>query len=123
MFKNSDKNNDIDVGHTCSGRIFREAPLVNLFEQNHEPLVQDKGFYSGEEEEIVNEEHSKSAKVEEGKTEEPRGEESETSGTTQTIEVSTITPPVVLVALRNQSSHSHHSTQSIVTCSSIHTQP
>jgi hypothetical protein len=58
MFKNSDSNNDAKVGHTCSGEIFREVPLVNLFEQNHEPLVQNKGFYSGEEEELVNKEHS-----------------------------------------------------------------
>jgi hypothetical protein len=34
---------------------------VNLFEHNHEPLVQDEGFYSGEEEELLNEEHSKSS--------------------------------------------------------------
>jgi hypothetical protein len=60
-----------EVGHMHSGRIFREVPLVNLFEQNHEPLVQDEGFYSGEEEELLNEEHSESAKAEEGKTEEP----------------------------------------------------
>jgi hypothetical protein len=60
MFKNSDSDNDTEVGHTRSGRIFREVPLVNLFEQNHEPLVQDEGFYSGEEEELVNEEHSES---------------------------------------------------------------
>ena len=56
MFRNSDNDIDIEGGHTHSGRIFREVPLVNLFEQNNEPLVQDEGFYSGEEEEPVNEE-------------------------------------------------------------------
>jgi hypothetical protein len=58
MFKNSDSDNDTEVGHTRSGRTFREVPLVNLFEQSHEPLAQDEGFYSGEEEELLNEEHS-----------------------------------------------------------------
>jgi hypothetical protein len=81
MFNNSDNNNNAEVGHTHSGRIFREVPLVNLFEQNLEPLVQDEGFYNGEEEELVNEEHSESGRTEEGKTKEPRREESQTSGT------------------------------------------
>jgi hypothetical protein len=76
MFKNLDKNNDKEVGHTCSGRSFREVPLVNLFEQGHKPLARDKGFYSREEEELVNKEHSESAREEEGKTEEPSQEES-----------------------------------------------
>jgi hypothetical protein len=58
-----------------SGRTFREVPLVNLFEKTHEPLPHDEGFYSGEEKEILNEEHSESAKAEEGKTEEPHREE------------------------------------------------
>jgi hypothetical protein len=39
-----------------------------------------------------------------------------------TVEVSTITPPVVLATLSNQSSQSYQSTQSTVTSSSIHTQ-
>jgi hypothetical protein len=50
---------------------------VNLFEQGHEPLAQDEGFYSGEEEELLNEEHSESTRVEEEQTEELRREESE----------------------------------------------
>jgi hypothetical protein len=58
MFKNSDNNNDIEVGHMHSVRSFREVPLVNLFKQVHDPLAQDEGFYSGEEEELLNEEHS-----------------------------------------------------------------
>jgi hypothetical protein len=72
MFKNSDSDNNIEVGHRHSGRTFREVPLVNLFEKTHGPLAQDEGFYSGEEEELLNEEHSESAREEEGKTEEPR---------------------------------------------------
>jgi hypothetical protein len=37
MFKNSDNDNDTEIGHTCSGRTFREVPLVKLFDQIHEP--------------------------------------------------------------------------------------
>jgi hypothetical protein len=107
LFKNSNSDNDTEVGHTCSGRSFREVPLVNLFEENHEPLVQDEGFYSGEEEELLNEEYLEFAREEEGKTEEPRREESETSGTVPTVEVSTITPPIFLASLSNQSNLSH----------------
>jgi hypothetical protein len=75
MFKNSDNENDIEVGHMCSGRTFREVPLVNLFEKNHEPLAQEEGFYSGEEEEVMNEEHLESTKAEKGNIEEPCREE------------------------------------------------
>jgi hypothetical protein len=39
MFKNSDIDSDIEVGHTRSGRTFREVPLENLFEQYREPLL------------------------------------------------------------------------------------
>jgi hypothetical protein len=74
---------------------------VNIFEQSHEPLTQDEGFYSGEEEELVNKEHAYSTTTKEGKTEEPRGEELETSRVVPTVEVSTITPPVVLATLSN----------------------
>ena len=49
----------------------------------------------------MNEEHSESAREKEGKTEEPRREESETSGNVPTIKVSTNTPPVILAALSN----------------------
>jgi hypothetical protein len=76
MFKNLDSDNNTEVGHTCSGRTLREVPLVYLFEPNHKPLAQDEGSYSGEEEELLNEEHPESAKAEEGKNEEPRQEES-----------------------------------------------
>jgi hypothetical protein len=51
MFKKSDNDSDndivIEVGHTRSGRTFREVPLVNMFEQSHKPLEQDEGYYSG----------------------------------------------------------------------------
>jgi hypothetical protein len=122
MFNNSDSDNDTEVGHMHSGRTFREVPLVNLFEHNHEPLAQDEGFYSGEEEELLNEEHSEFAWAEEGKTEEPHRGELENSGIAPTTEVSTITPPVVLAVLSNPSSQSYQSTQSTVTNNSTHTQ-
>jgi hypothetical protein len=104
-----------------SGRNFREVPLVNLFEPNQEPLAQEKWFYSGEQEELLNEEHSESTRVEKGKNEEPRREESETSGTALIVKVSTITPPVFLAASSNQSSQSSQSTQSTITNNSVHT--
>jgi hypothetical protein len=63
MFKNSNNDNDIEVGHMRSGRSFREVPLVNLFEENLEPLVQDKWFYNREEVELLNEEHYESARA------------------------------------------------------------
>jgi hypothetical protein len=47
MFKNSDNNNETKVGHMCSERTFREVPLEKKFEQDHEPLLQEDGFYSG----------------------------------------------------------------------------
>jgi hypothetical protein len=110
MFNNSDSDSDTEAGHMRSGRTFREVPLANLFAQDHEPLLQEEGFYSGEEEEILNEEHLGSIGPREEKTEEPRREEPETSGTAPTIEISNITPPVVLAALRNQSNLSYQST-------------
>jgi hypothetical protein len=118
MFKNSDNDNDTEAGHTRSGRVFREVPLVNLFKKNYG----DEGFYSGEEADLMDEEHSESARPEEGKAEEPRREEPEASGTAQTIEVSTITPPVDSTTLRNQSNQSHQSVQSTITSSPTHTQ-
>jgi hypothetical protein len=95
---------------------------MDLFEQNHKPPTQEEGFYSGEEEELLKKEHSESARAEEGKAKEPRREELETSGTTQTIEVSTIMPHVVLTTLSNQSNLSYQSTRSIGTSGLVHTQ-
>jgi hypothetical protein len=90
MFKNSDSDNNIEIGHMHSGRVFREVPLVNLFKKNYG----DKGFYSGEEVDLTDEEHSDSVGPEEGKTKEHRREEPEASGTVKIVEVSTITPPI-----------------------------
>jgi hypothetical protein len=64
MFKNSDRDSDTEFKHTCSGRTFREVPLVNLFKQSHKPPAQEEGFYSGEKEYLLNEEHSYSAREE-----------------------------------------------------------
>jgi hypothetical protein len=113
MFNNSYGDNDTETGHTCSGRIFREVPLVNLFNKNYE----DEGFYSGEEENLTDEEHSKSTR-----TKEPHQEELEDSGTVLTIEVSTINPIVISATLRNQSNPSHQSAHSTVISSPPHSQ-
>jgi hypothetical protein len=86
MFKNSNSDSDIEAKHTRSGRVFREVPLANMFKQNYG----DEGFYSGEEGDLIDEEHSESAT-----TEEPRREEPEASGTAPTIKVSTINHIVV----------------------------
>jgi hypothetical protein len=50
---------------------------------------------------MTDEEHSKSTRTEEVQTEEHHQGEPETSGIAPTIELSTITPPVVLEALSN----------------------
>jgi hypothetical protein len=99
MFKNSNSDSDIEARHTCSGRPFREVPLANLFKKNYG----DEGFYSGEEVDLTDEEHSESARTEEVHTKELHQGETKTSGTMPIIEVSTITPPIVLAALSNQS--------------------
>jgi hypothetical protein len=118
MFKNSDSDNDTEAGHTRSGRVFREVHLANLFKKNYG----DEGFYSGEEADLTDEEHSEPAGTEEGKAKELHRGEPETSETVQTIEVSTIIPPVDSVVLSNQSNPNHQSTQSTVTSNPPHTQ-
>jgi hypothetical protein len=75
MFKNLDSDNDTEDGHTCSGRVFREFHLANLFKKNYE----DEGFYSGEEADLTDKDNSKLAGIEEGKTKELHWEEPETS--------------------------------------------
>jgi hypothetical protein len=65
MFKNSDSDSDTKVGHTCNGRSFREVLLENLFKKNY----RDEGFYSGEEEDLTDEEYSESSKAEKVETE------------------------------------------------------
>jgi hypothetical protein len=101
MFKNLDSDIDIEAGHTRSGKVFREVHLANLFKKNYG----DEGFYSGEEADLTDEEHSKSAR-----TEEPHQEEPETSRTVPTIEVSTIILHVASTTLSNQSNLSHQNT-------------
>ena len=90
MFKNSNNDNDIEAGHTRSGRAFKEVHLVNLFKKNY----REEGFYSGEEVELTDDEHSEPARAEEGKVEELHREEPKTSETAQTIEVSTVILPI-----------------------------
>jgi hypothetical protein len=62
MFKNLDSDSDIEDGHTCSGRVFRGVHLENLFKKNYG----EEGFYSGEEEDLTDEEHSEPTETEEG---------------------------------------------------------
>jgi hypothetical protein len=99
MFNNFDSDSYTEVGHTRSGRAFKEVPLDNLFKKNYG----DEGFYSGEEVYLTNEEHLEPARAEEGATKEPHREEPKTSRIVQTIEVSTIIPFVDSTTLRNQS--------------------
>jgi hypothetical protein len=68
MFKNLDSDSDTEVGHTRSGRVFREVQLANLFNQNYG----EEGFYSGEEADLTDEEHSELVRTEEGQAEELR---------------------------------------------------
>jgi hypothetical protein len=63
MFRNSDSDNDIEAGHTCNGRAFREVHLTNLFKQNYE----EEGFYSGEEADLTDKEHLEPAGIGKGK--------------------------------------------------------
>jgi hypothetical protein len=66
MFKNSDNERDTEAGHTHSGKLFRGVHLENMFKQNYG----DKGFYSGEEADLTDKEHSEPTKVEEEEAEE-----------------------------------------------------
>jgi hypothetical protein len=75
--------------------------LVNLLEQDHKPLLKEEGFCSGGEDELLNEEHSRSVGPREEKTKEPHQEEPETSRIASTIKISAITTPVVSATLSN----------------------
>jgi hypothetical protein len=75
MFNNSNNDNNTKTGHTHSGRVFIEVHLANLFKHNYE----EEGFYSGEEEYLMDKEHSEPTGTEERKVEEPRQEETTTS--------------------------------------------
>jgi hypothetical protein len=68
MFKNFHSDKDTKYGHTRSGRVFREVHLAKLFKKNY----REEGFYSGEEADLTDEEHSKLSRVEEAKDEEIR---------------------------------------------------
>jgi hypothetical protein len=116
MFKNLGNDNDTKYGHMHSGRLFREVYLANLFKQNYG----EEGFYSGEEEDLTDEEHSEPARAEEGEDEELHRREPKTSETAQTIEVSTVIPPIDSVLLSNQSNPIHQSTQGTVNSSPPH---
>jgi hypothetical protein len=118
MFRNSNNNSDTEDRHMRSGRVFREVHLTNLFKQNYE----DEGFYSGEEAYLMDEEHSEPTRVEEEEAEDLRQENPETSGTAQTIEVSTINTPVGSTTLRNQSNQSYQTVHNTITSSPPHTQ-
>jgi hypothetical protein len=119
MFKNSDSNNEAEAGHMRSERSSRKVLLTNLFEQSYRLVAQDEDFYSGEEAWRSDKEYLEFSREEEVDNGELCQEEPETSGIAPTVEVSIITPLVVLVALSNQSNQSNQST---VTSSLVHTQ-
>jgi hypothetical protein len=68
MFKNLDSDSDTEARHTHSGKVFRQVHLANLFKQNY----REEGFYSGEEADLTNEEHSEPTGTEEGQAKELR---------------------------------------------------
>jgi hypothetical protein len=118
MFKISNSDTDTKAGHTRSGRVFRGVHLENLFKKNYK----EEGFYSGEEVDITDEEHSEPTRIEEGEAEEIFQSEPETSGTAWTTEVSNINPPIVSTIPSSQNSQNHQSPQSTVTGSLASTQ-
>jgi hypothetical protein len=118
MFRNSDNDSDTEDGHMLSGIFFRGVHLENLFKKS----CREEGFYSGEELDLTDKEHLEPTRTEEGKAEELRQSETETSGNDQIIEVSNINPPVFSIAPRSQNSQNHQSLQSVVTSNSAYTQ-
>jgi hypothetical protein len=118
MFKSLDNNNDTEAGHMRNGKIFQGVHLENLFRKNYK----EEGFYSGEEVDLTDEEHSEPTRIEEGEAEELRQSDPETSGTVQTTEVSNINPPIVSTVPSSQNSQNHQSPQSTITGSSVSTQ-
>jgi hypothetical protein len=89
-----------------------------LFKKNYG----EEGFYSGEEEDLTNEEHPEPTRTEEVKVEELHQSEPETSGIARTTEVSNINPPVVPTILSSQNIQNHQSLQSNITSSLASTQ-
>jgi hypothetical protein len=118
MLKISDSDSDTEAGHTLSGKVFRGVHLESLFKQKYG----EEGFYSGEEVDLIDEEHPEPTRIEEGEVEELCQSERETSGTTQTTKVSNVNPPVVPTILSSQNSQNHQSLQSTVTSNSTSTQ-
>jgi hypothetical protein len=118
MFRNSDNDIDTEVGHTRNGRVFKGIHLENLFKQNYG----EEGFYSGEEVDLTDKEHSEPTRTKEGEVEEIHQSEPETSRTAQFTKVSNINPPIVSIAPSNQNSQNHQSLQSVVTSTSAYTQ-
>jgi hypothetical protein len=66
MFRNLDKDNDTEAGHMHSGKVFIGVHLENLFKKNYG----EEGFYSGEEEDLTDEENSELTREEEEAIEE-----------------------------------------------------
>jgi hypothetical protein len=83
MFNNSDNDNNTESRNMCSGKVFQGVHLENLFKQNYG----DEGFYSGEEADLTDEEHSEPTRAEEEEDEELCLNEPEKLGTAQTTEV------------------------------------
>jgi hypothetical protein len=54
------QQNDTEAGHMRSGRAFREFHIENMFKQKYG----DEGFYSGEEADMMDEEHLELAMIE-----------------------------------------------------------
>jgi hypothetical protein len=65
MFKNLDSDSDTEARCTHSGRVFRGVHLENLFKKNYG----EEGFYSGEEVDLTDGEHSEPVRIEEGEVE------------------------------------------------------
>jgi hypothetical protein len=53
MLKNSNSDSDTEARHTHNGSVFQGVQLQNLFKKNY----REEGFYSGEEEDLTDEEH------------------------------------------------------------------
>jgi hypothetical protein len=118
VFKISDSDSDTEAGHTLSGKVFRGVHLENMFKQNYE----EEGFYSGEEVDITNEEHSEPTRTEEEEAEELCQRNPETLGTARTTEVSNINIPIVPIVISSQNSQNHQSPQRTITGSLASTQ-
>jgi hypothetical protein len=90
-----------------------------LFKKNYG----EEGFYSEEEVDLADEEHSEPTRTEEGEAEELFQSEPEASRTARNSEVSKINLPIFSTVLSSQNSQNHQSPQSTITSSlaSTHT--